>query len=157
VGGYVAGNLLISVIAFVVTLTALMVLSVPYAVALAMVLAVFDLIPLVGATIGSSIVVLAAWGTTGPREAIVMLIVVVVYQQIENHLLQPLVYGRAVQVSPLVAMLAVLAGAAALGLVGALVAIPLASAAQALGRELLQARAERIEAEAESLRAVEVQ
>ena len=157
VGGYVAGNLLISVVAFLVTLVSLMVLSVPYAIALAMLLAVFDLIPLVGATIGSAIVILATLATTGTSEALVMLAVIVVYQQIENHLLQPLVYGRTVQLSPLVAMLAVLSGAALLGLVGALVAIPIAGAAQAIGKELLDVRAARIEAETESLRAVEVQ
>jgi predicted PurR-regulated permease PerM len=157
VGGYVAGNLLISVVAFLVTLVSLLVLSVPYAIALAMLLAVFDLIPLVGATIGSAIVILATLATTGTSEALVMLAVIVVYQQIENHLLQPLVYGRTVQLSPLVAMLAVLSGAALLGLVGALVAIPIAGAAQAIGKELLDVRAARIEAETESLRAVEVQ
>jgi predicted PurR-regulated permease PerM len=157
VGGYVAGNLLISVVAFLVTLVSLMVLSVPYAIALAMLLAVFDLIPLVGATIGSAIVILATLATTGTSEALVMLAVIVVYQQIENHLLQPLVYGRTVQLSPLVAMLAVLSGAALLGLVGALVAIPIAGAAQAIGKELLDVRAARIDAETESLRAVEVQ
>ena len=157
VGGYVAGNLLISVVAFLVTLVSLMVLSVPYAIALAMLLAVFDLIPLVGATIGSAIVILATLATTGTSEALVMLAVIVVYQQIENHLLQPLVYGRTVQLSPLVAMLAVLSGAALLGLVGALVAIPIAGAAQAIGQELLDVRAARIDAETESLRAVEVQ
>ena len=86
-------------VAFLVTLVSLMVLSVPYAIALAMLLAVFDLIPLVGATIGSVIVILATLATTGTSEALVMLAVIVVYQQIENHLLQPLVYGRTVHVA----------------------------------------------------------
>jgi predicted PurR-regulated permease PerM len=144
VGGYVFGNLVISVICGAVTLVALYGFGVPYSLALAVFMAVFDIIPLVGATIGSIVVIGAAFLLTGTTAGIAMFVIVMVYQQIENHVLQPLIYGRTVQLSSLTVLLAVLVGGAALGLVGALLAIPIAGTLQTVLGEMLESRAERI-------------
>ncbi|MFL6041665.1 MAG: AI-2E family transporter [Gaiellales bacterium] len=145
VGGYVAGNLLISVICGLCTLAALYLVGVPYSLAFAVFMAVFDIVPLIGATIGSIVVTLAALLLVGTAAGIEMFIFVNVYQQVENHILQPLIYRRTVAVSSLVVLVAVLCGAAVLGLIGALVAIPLAGTFQTIAKELLDERAARIE------------
>jgi predicted PurR-regulated permease PerM len=144
VGGYVFGNLVISVICGAVTWVALYALGVPYSLALAVFMAVFDIIPLVGATIGSIVVIGAALLLTGTTAGIAMFVIVMVYQQIENHVLQPLIYGRTVQLSSLTVLLAVLIGGDALGLIGALLAIPIAGTLQAVVGDVLEKRAERI-------------
>jgi predicted PurR-regulated permease PerM len=146
VGGYVAGNLVISVICGAVTTIALFLLDVPYSLALGVFMAVFDLIPLVGATIGSVVVIAAAFIFVGTTPGIAMFVIVMVYQQIENHILQPLVYGRTVQIPSLIVLIAVLCGGALLGLVGALLAIPIAGTVHAISKELLEERAERVSA-----------
>ena len=94
IGGYVAGNLVISLICGAVTTLALYLLDVPYSLALGVFMAVFDLIPLVGATIGSVVVIASAFIFVDTRAGITMFVIVMVYQQIENHILQPLIYGR---------------------------------------------------------------
>jgi predicted PurR-regulated permease PerM len=132
VGGYVNGNLLISLIAGVTSGVILFALGVPYAVALGLVVALLDLIPLAGATIAAIVVVLVAVATQGLTVGVIVAIFFVVYQQLENHLLQPLVYGRTVQLSPLAVLVAVLVGAEVAGILGALGAIPIAGAMQVL-------------------------
>jgi predicted PurR-regulated permease PerM len=144
VGGYVAGNLVISVICGAVTTLALYLLDVPYSLAFGVFMAVFDLIPLVGATIGSVVVIAAAFIFVDTTAGIAMFVVVMVYQQIENHILQPLVYGRTVQIPSLIVLVAVLCGGAVLGLVGALLAIPIAGTIHAVSSEVLEERAERL-------------
>ena len=94
IGGYVAGNLVISLICGTVTTFSLYLLGVPYSLALGVFMAVFDLIPLVGATIGSFVVVASGFIFVDVRAGIILFVIVNVYQQIENHILQPLVYGR---------------------------------------------------------------
>jgi predicted PurR-regulated permease PerM len=144
VGGYVTGNLLISLIAGGLTTLVLIIVGVPYAVALGLVVAILDLIPLAGATLALLVV-----GTVAFLHSIVAGIVVVVffivYQQIENHLLQPIVYGRTVQLSPLVVLIAVLVGAELAGILGALGAIPVAGAIQVVLVDWLQHRRERVD------------
>ena len=144
VGGYVFGNLVISVICGAVTWVALYALGVPYSLALAVFMAVFDIIPLIGATIGSIVVIGAAFLLTGSTAGIAMFVIVMVYQQVENHILQPLIYGRTVALSSLTVLLAVLIGGDALGLIGALLAIPIAGTLQAVIGEMLEKRADRI-------------
>jgi predicted PurR-regulated permease PerM len=144
IGGYVAGNLVISLICGVVTTASLYLLNVPYSLALGVFMAVFDLIPLVGATIGSLVVVASGVIFVDVKTGIILFVIVNVYQQIENHILQPLVYGRTVQVPSLTVLIAVLCGGAVLGLIGALLAIPIAATVQMVGSELLEERAERI-------------
>src|SRR3954462_13985820 len=137
VSGYVTGNLLISVIAGTTTSIVLAIMGVPYALALGLVVAILDLIPLAGATLAAIIVGTVAF-LTSITAGIVIIVFFVIYQQLENHLLQPLVYGRTVQLSPLAVLIAVLVGAEVAGGLGALSAIPVAGPLQILlvdGRE----------------------
>jgi predicted PurR-regulated permease PerM len=145
IGGYVAGNLVISLICGIVTTVSLYLLDVPYSLALGVFMAVFDIIPLVGATIGSFVVIASGLIFVDVKTGVILFVIVNVYQQIENHILQPLIYGRTVQIPSLTILIAVLAGGAALGLVGALLAIPIAATIQAVVVELLEERALRME------------
>jgi len=139
VGGYVSGNLFISVIAgFSVTIV-LLVVGVPFALALGLLVAILDLIPLAGATLGAIIVTLVAL-THSLTAALIVLGFFIVYQQLENHLLQPIVYGRTVQLSPLAILVSVLVGAEVAGVIGALGAIPVAGTIQIVISDWLQHR-----------------
>jgi predicted PurR-regulated permease PerM len=129
VGGYVSGNLVISLVAGVSSAVVLFATGVPYSVALGLLVAILDLIPLAGATIAGIVIATVAF-LHGITAGIVVVVFFVVYQQIENHLLQPLVYGRTVQLSPLAVLIAVLIGAELAGVLGALAAIPIAGAIQ---------------------------
>jgi predicted PurR-regulated permease PerM len=131
VGGYVTGNLLISIIAGVSSTLVLLVMGVPYAVALGVLVAILDLIPLAGATLAAIIVGTVSFIHSIPA-GIVVIAFFIVYQQIENHLLQPLVYSRTVQLSPLAILISVLIGAKLGGILGALAAIPVAGTVQVL-------------------------
>jgi len=131
VGGYVTGNLLISVIAGIASTIVLLIMGVPYAVALGLLVAILDLIPLAGATLAAILVTTVAFIDWIPA-GIVVLIFFVVYQQLENHVLQPLVYSRTVQLSPLAILISVLIGAKIAGILGALAAIPVAGTMQVL-------------------------
>lgn len=143
VGGYVTGNLTISLIAGVVSTTVLLVLGVPYAVALGLIVALLDLIPLAGATL-AAILVSAVGFLHSTTAGIVLVIFFVLYQQLENHVLQPLVYGRTVKLSPLVVLVAVLMGAELAGVIGALGAIPVAGSIQVLVVDWLDHRRQKI-------------
>jgi predicted PurR-regulated permease PerM len=139
IGGYVSGNLFISVIAgFSVTIV-LLATGVPFALALGLLVAILDLIPLAGATLGAIIVTLVAL-THSLTAALVVLGFFIVYQQLENHLLQPIVYGRTVQLSPLAILVSVLVGAEVAGVIGALGAIPVAGTIQIVISDWLQHR-----------------
>ena len=131
IGGYVTGNLAISLVAGIVSTIALVILDVPYAVALGLLVAILDLIPLAGATIAAVLVTTVAF-LDSTTSGIIILIFFVVYQQIENHILQPVVYGRTVQLSPLVVLIAVLIGSELAGVIGALAAIPVAGSIQVI-------------------------
>ena len=145
VGGYVTGNLAISLIAGVVSTAVLLGLGVPYAVALGLVVAILDLIPLAGATI-AAIIVSAVGFLHSTTAGIVLVIFFVLYQQLENHVLQPLVYGRTVQLSPLIVLIAVLMGAELAGVIGALGAIPVAGAIQVVIVDWLAHRRQKLPA-----------
>jgi predicted PurR-regulated permease PerM len=140
VAGYVAGNLMISAICGVVALVTLLVLGVPFAVPLAVLMAFFDLIPLVGATIGAIIVGLVTLFGDFPTATIVWAIVQIVYQQVESSVLVPIVYRRTVNVSALLTVVAVLMGAQLLGILGALIAIPVAGAIQIIAQRVWRTR-----------------
>jgi predicted PurR-regulated permease PerM len=129
------GNIAISVLATVTTWLVLTILGVPYGLSLGIVVGFFDLIPLVGATIGAIVVALATLTVDFPTATIVWVAFVIVYQRFENYLVQPLVYGKALDVNPLVTILGVLAGASLLGALGALLAIPTAAAVQIILRD----------------------
>jgi predicted PurR-regulated permease PerM len=139
VGGYVTGNILISLIAGASITVVLLIMGVPYAVALGLLVAMLDLIPLAGATIAGIVVVGVAFLHSVPA-GIVVLVFFVVYQQLENHWLQPVIYGRTVQLSPLMVLVSVLVGAELAGILGALAAIPVAGSIQVIVRDQLAAR-----------------
>jgi predicted PurR-regulated permease PerM len=138
IGGYVTGNLLISLIAGVSSTVVLFAVGSDYAVALGLVVALLDLVPLAGATIAAIVVSLVVLVELSWVHAVIVGAFFVVYQQVENHLLQPLIYGRTVQLSPLAVLIAVLIGAELAGVLGALAAIPTAGSLQAIGRETLE-------------------
>ena len=133
--GYVFGNFVISVLAGLVTYVTLRILDVPFATPLAILFGFFDLIPLVGATLGGILVGIVVAFVNFPIGLIIWAAVLILYQQVENNLIQPLVYGRAVQLHPLIVIVAILIGAALLGVLGALIAIPAAAAIQAVIRD----------------------
>jgi predicted PurR-regulated permease PerM len=135
ISGYVFGNFVISILAGGVTYLTLTLLDVPFAAPLAVMFGFFDLIPLIGATLGGIIIGIVTAFVDFPTALIVWVIVLVAYQQFENYIVQPLVYGRTVQIHPLVVIVAVLIGAALLGVLGALVAIPAAAAIQSAVRD----------------------
>jgi predicted PurR-regulated permease PerM len=143
--GYVSGNLVISVICGVVTFVVLVVLGMPYSGALALLVAVLDLIPLVGATLGGALLVIVGL-FVAPWKAVVLLIYIVVYQQVEGSVIQPLVYSRAVQLNGLVIFIAVLVGGMLLGILGALLAIPVVEIGRIIVSELVAYRRMRQEA-----------
>jgi predicted PurR-regulated permease PerM len=136
ISGYVFGNFVISVLAGLVTYVTLRILGVPFALPLAILFGFFDLIPLVGATLGGILVgIVVAFAADFPIGLIVWAAVLILYQQVENNLIQPYVYGKAVQLHPLIVIVAILIGAALLGVLGALIAIPTAAAVQAVVRD----------------------
>jgi predicted PurR-regulated permease PerM len=130
VAGYMLGNIVISVLATVATWVVLSILAVPYALALGLVVGFFDLIPLVGATLGAILVALATLTVDFPTATIVWVAFIIVWQRIEDYVVQPFVYGRALRVNPIVTIVSVLIGATLLGILGALLAIPTAAAIQ---------------------------
>jgi len=145
VSGYIGGNLAISAICGVTTFIVLVILGMPYAAPLALLVAVLDLIPLVGATLGGALLVIVGLFVE-PWKAVVLLVYIVVYQQVEGSVLQPMVYSRAVQLNGLVILIALLVGAQLLGIPGALLAIPVAEIIRIVATELLAYRRTRREA-----------
>jgi predicted PurR-regulated permease PerM len=135
VTGYLSGNLLISVICGVIHYIALRAMGVPFAGLIALFVAVADLVPLVGATLGGVVALVAAAVHSLPA-LIVVAIVFVIDQQLENHLLQPLVFARTVNLNPLTVLIAILLAVELAGILGALLAIPVASILQVIARDL---------------------
>jgi predicted PurR-regulated permease PerM len=140
ISGYVVGNLVISGLAAIATWVVLTILGVHYALAFAIVVAFFDLIPLVGATLGAIVVSLGTLTVHFPVATIIWIAFIIVWQRFEDYVVQPVVYRRAAQVNPLVTIVAVLAGAALLGVLGALLAIPIAAGIQIILRDWWAAR-----------------
>jgi predicted PurR-regulated permease PerM len=139
VSGYITGNLAISVICGVTTFVVLVILGMPYAAPLALLVAVLDLIPLVGATLGGALLVIVGLFVE-PWKGVVLLVFVLVYQQVESNFLQPIVYSKAVQLNGLVILIALLVGGQLLGIPGALLAIPVAEIIRIVVTELLDYR-----------------
>lgn len=137
--GYMAGNVLISLIASLVTYLGLLLFGVPFRGVAALWVGFADLIPLIGATLGAVPTVLLAF-THSTTAGIGMIIVYVVYQQFENHVIQVAIMSRTVRLSPLAVLVALLAGVQLFGLLGALLAIPVAGILQVVGKELYQER-----------------
>ena len=135
VGAYVGGILAQATLAAILAYIVLTILGVPFAAALAIVIFFADLVPLVGATIGAVLVGVVTVFGDFPTATIIWVVYSVVYQQIENTLIQPQIQKRAVNVHPFIVLVAVLFGSALLGVLGALVAIPVAASVQIAIRE----------------------
>jgi predicted PurR-regulated permease PerM len=133
--GYISGNLLISVICGVLTYAALKIMGIPFAGLIALFVALADLIPLIGATLGAIVVVIAAAIHSLPA-LIVMVIFFLAYQQLENHVLQPLILARTVKLNPLAVLVSILVGVELAGILGALLAIPVAGIIQVIVRDV---------------------
>lgn len=146
VGGFVAGALLIAIVAGVTSSILLTILGVSYAIALGLLVALLDLIPMAGATIAAVVVSTIAFLDSGWVVGLVVLVYFICYQQVENHALYPLVYSRTVQLSPLAILVAVLVGASLAGILGALAAIPIAGTIQVLLLDWMRHRAAEAEA-----------
>jgi predicted PurR-regulated permease PerM len=139
VGGYVLGNVLTSVIAGVGTLVWLEIFSVPYPALLSLFVALFDLIPIVGSTIGGFVVALVALTVSLPV-ALATVAFYIVYRNAEDYLITPRIMRRTVRVPGLVTVVAVLIGGSLLGIIGALVAIPVAAIIQLIVEEVVYLR-----------------
>jgi predicted PurR-regulated permease PerM len=139
VSGYVIGNLIISLIAGAAAFICLVALGVPSPVVLALWVAVADLIPLVGATLGAAVCVIAAY-LHNPTAGIVTIIFFVVYQQVENGVLYPWIMARKVNVNPLLILLSVLLAVEVFGILGALLAVPVSGALQVVVSAVRQER-----------------
>jgi predicted PurR-regulated permease PerM len=140
VGAYVGGALAQATVAAVTAYIVLSILSVPFAAALAIIVFFADLIPLVGATLGAVVVGVVTLFADFPTATIVWAIFSIIYQQVENTLIQPQIQRRAVNVHPFIVLVAVLFGSTLLGVLGALVAIPIAASVQIGIREWWQYR-----------------
>jgi predicted PurR-regulated permease PerM len=140
VGGYVSGAFIVAMCAGISSLIFLFVMGLgKYAVALAFVVAILDVIPMIGATIGAVVVTAIAFAED-PKIGIACLIFYVIYQQVENYVIYPRVMSKSVDVPGSVTVIAALVGAALLGVVGALLAIPTAAAILMLTREVFVRR-----------------
>jgi predicted PurR-regulated permease PerM len=140
IGGYVGGALLQATIAGVMAFIVLSILGAPFAGALALIMAFGDLIPVVGATIAAFLIGVVLLFVNFPVALIIWIIYAIVYQQIENYVIQPRIQGRAVAVEPIVIIVAVLFGSTLFGVMGALLAIPAAASIQIAVREYLDYR-----------------
>ena len=146
VSAYVGGALLQATIAGVVSFIVLTILGVPSPLALAVIIAVLDLIPLIGATLGAFLVALVTLFTDFPTATIIWVIFSIAYQQFENYVIQPRIQSRAVQLDPFIIVVAAIFGGTLLGIIGALLAIPVAAALQIGMREFMLYRRGGIEA-----------
>jgi len=132
----------ISLIAGLLAFGWLLAFSIPYALLLSIMVALLDLIPVVGSTVGGAVVALVALTVSLPM-CLETVAFFVVYRLLEDYLLVPRIIGRAVEVSALVTIVAVLIGGALLGVIGALVAIPFAAALQLFVRQMFLPRQDR--------------
>lgn len=142
VGGYVLGNVIISIISAVVTFIWLLIFGVPYALLLAILFALLDLIPVIGSLVAGILVALAAFSVSVPV-GIATVGYFIAYKFVEDYVLAPRVFGTVLKLPALITVVAILIGAAILGLVGALVALPVAAALMLLTQELLFPRLDR--------------
>jgi predicted PurR-regulated permease PerM len=140
VSGYVAGAMTIALIAGIATFVVLTILGVPFAGPLAVLAGLMSLIPMVGATIAAVLIGVVTLFEDFPTATIIWTIWAIVYQQLENNLIQPQIQKRTVNVHPFITIVAVLFGGTLLGVMGAIVAIPVAASIQILVREYVDLR-----------------
>jgi predicted PurR-regulated permease PerM len=142
VGGYVLGNVITSVIAGLGTFVWMLIFGIPYPVLLGLLIAILDLIPVIGSTIGGAIVTLVALTVSLPV-AVATLAFYITYRLAEDYFIVPRIMGRTVEVPAIVSLVSVLIGGVLLGIVGALIAIPVAAAIRLILREVTFPRMDR--------------
>jgi predicted PurR-regulated permease PerM len=142
VSGYIAGALAQAVVAGIFAFAMLEILGVPSPLPLAVIIALLDVIPLVGATLGAVIVGIVTLFVDFPTTTIIWTIFAIVYQQFENYVVQPRIQSRAAQLDPFIVVVAAIFGGTLAGVIGALLAIPTAAALQIAVREFLDYRRE---------------
>jgi predicted PurR-regulated permease PerM len=142
ISGYVAGALLQATVAGVTALIVLSILGVPFAAALALIMGLFDLVPVIGATIGAVVVGVVTLFADFPTATIVWVVFSIVYQQFENSVIQPQIQKRTVDVNGFIIVVSVLFGSTLFGVLGALTAIPVAASIQIAIREYFEYRNE---------------
>lgn len=140
------GNVAISVIAGSVVGVTAWLIGAPFPVALAVIVGVFDLIPQIGSLIAAIIVCLITLAAAGLAPALALAVVILIYQQVENYLVQPAVYRTAISLSGFTTIASVMLGGAVLGVVGAILAVPVAGSVKVIVRELTKPRRERMAA-----------
>ncbi len=143
IGGYVGGQIAIAALNGLCSYVMMLILGIPYPAVLAIVVGVFGLIPLVGATLGAVVVVVVALFVSLPT-ALIVLVYYIVYQQVENYLIAPKIMARTVSVPGAVALVAALVGGTLLGALGALIAIPIAAGVLLVVQEVLMPRQDRL-------------
>jgi len=139
VSGFVTGNLLASLLAGVVATVILLIVGVPYAFPLGLFAALIEVIPYIGPAVVTVLLSLVALAT-GPISAAVVFVLLLIYHLVEGHTVRPLIYGRALQLSPLAVLIAIILGTEVAGILGALAALPIAGSIQVLILELLKNR-----------------
>jgi predicted PurR-regulated permease PerM len=137
IGGFVTGNLLASLLAGVVAAVVLLIVGVPFAIPLGLFVAIVELVPYIGPVVATVILTAVAF-TQGPVSGAVVFGLILVYHMIEGHTLRPVIYGRALRLSPLAVLIAILLGTEIAGVLGALAAIPIAGSIQVIISEVLQ-------------------
>lgn len=145
VSGYMAGTLIVASIGGIVMGTTMAILGVPYFLPLALLMIVLGVVPVIGTTIAAVVIVGITFATSGSTAALIAAGVYLAYQQVENHVLQPIVQTRTLKMNPLLIVLALLVGTGLFGVLGALLALPIAGALQVLLEDVLtrrQARAQ---------------
>jgi predicted PurR-regulated permease PerM len=140
------GNLTISVIAGTVVGVTAAIIGAPFPIVLAVIVGLFDLIPQVGSLIAAVIVVLITLAGAGLAPAIVLAVVILIYQQVENYVIQPVVYRQAIELSGFATIAVVMVGGSLLGVLGAILAVPVAGSLKVILRDLTASRRERMDA-----------
>ncbi|THV26560.1 AI-2E family transporter [Glycomyces paridis] len=139
IGAYLIGALAIGLLAGVSSWIFMAIVDIPYGAILALLVALLDLIPQIGATIGAVVVTLVAFAVS-PMTALASAIFFIAYQQLENWVIYPTVMRSAVKVSNLAAIVAVLVGGTLFGVVGIVLSVPIYAAIRLIGKELVQPR-----------------
>ena len=142
IGGYIAGQLSVALLAGILAFVFLVIAGVPFPVALALWVAISALIPMVGATLGAIPAVIVAFFTSTGL-GVTTLIYFIIYQQVENYVIAPRIMTRAVDISPAAVLLSALIGGSLLGFVGALMAIPAAASLKLIFQEVVLPRTEK--------------
>ncbi len=143
VGGFVTGNLLASLLAGVVATVIMLATGVPYAIPLGLFVAIIELVPFIGPLVATVLVTSVAL-TQSPLTAVIAFGLLITYHAIEGHSVRPMIYGRALQLSPLAVLIAILLGTEIAGILGALAAIPVAGSIQVIAGEVLERRREQV-------------